>query len=103
MEMQQRWPDRLWVVRHGESAGNVAREAAHAAGLARLDIAQRDVDVPLSDLGERQSVALGRWFADQPVTGRPDVVMSSPYVRARRTGELVRLRHEHGALFWTYW
>jgi Histidine phosphatase superfamily (branch 1) len=77
--MQQRWPDRLWVVRHGESAGNVAREAAHAAGLARLDIAQRDVDVPLSDLGERQSVALGRWFADQPVTGRPDVVMSSPY------------------------
>jgi hypothetical protein len=42
--MQQRWPDRLWVVRHGESAGNVAREAAHAAGLARLDIAQRDVD-----------------------------------------------------------
>jgi probable phosphoglycerate mutase len=88
--MQQRWPDRLWVVRHGESAGNVAREAAHAAGLARLDIAQRDVDVPLSDLGERQSVALGRWFADQPVTGRPDVVMSSPYVRARRTGELLR-------------
>ena len=31
--MQQRWPERLWIVRHGESAGNVAREAADAAGL----------------------------------------------------------------------
>ena len=30
--MQQRWPDRLWIVRHGESAGNVARDAANAAG-----------------------------------------------------------------------
>ena len=29
--MQQRWPDRLWIVRHGESAGNVARDAAQAA------------------------------------------------------------------------
>ena len=26
--MQQRWPNRLWIVRHGESAGNVAAVAA---------------------------------------------------------------------------
>ena len=44
--MQQRWPDRLWVVRHGESAGNVARDAAHAAGLSHIEIGLRDVDVP---------------------------------------------------------
>ncbi|MFL5607470.1 MAG: histidine phosphatase family protein, partial [Gemmatimonadaceae bacterium] len=31
--MPQRWPDRLWIVRHGESAGNVARDAAMTAGL----------------------------------------------------------------------
>ena len=61
--MQQRWPDRLWVVRHGESAGNVARDAAHAAGLSHIEIGPRDVDVPLSALGERQSFALGQWFA----------------------------------------
>jgi probable phosphoglycerate mutase len=88
--MEQRWPTRLWIVRHGESAGNVARDAAHAAGLPRIDIAQRDMDVPLSELGERQSTALGRWFAAQPEDLRPDVVLASPYVRAQLTGELVR-------------
>ena len=28
--MSSRWPAVLWLVRHGESAGNVARDAAHA-------------------------------------------------------------------------
>src|SRR4051812_34944453 len=88
--MQQRWPDRLWIVRHGESAGNVARDAAQATGLARIAIEGRDVDVPLSRLGEVQSEALGRWFASQPETLRPEVVMSSPYLRAQMTGELIR-------------
>ena len=49
--MRQRWPEKLWIVRHGQSAGNVARDAAHEAGLDVIDIATRDVDVPLSDLG----------------------------------------------------
>ena len=88
--MAHRWPDRLWIIRHGESAGNVARDAAHAAGLARIDIDHRDVDVPLSDLGEDQSRAVGRWFASLPETDRPNVVMTSPYVRAKLTGELIR-------------
>src|SRR4051794_3320262 len=52
VKMQQRWPERLWIVRHGESAGNVARDAAQAAGLARIAVEGRDVDVPLSPLGE---------------------------------------------------
>ena len=89
-EMQQRWPSRLWVVRHGQSAGNVARDAADAAGLARIDIPHRDVDVPLSGLGEQQSAALGRWFSSQAEAVRPDVVMTSPYLRAQLTGELIR-------------
>jgi probable phosphoglycerate mutase len=87
--MQQRWPDRLWIVRHGESAGNVARDAAHAAGLAVINIAHRDVDVPLSDAGVAQSEALGRWFCDITEGERPDVVLSSPYKRARQTAELI--------------
>ncbi|RYE92565.1 MAG: hypothetical protein EOO75_06385, partial [Myxococcales bacterium] len=42
------WPRALWLVRHGESAGNVARDAAEAAGLPLIDITARDVDVELS-------------------------------------------------------
>ncbi|KAA0687852.1 histidine phosphatase family protein [Azospirillum brasilense] len=93
--MQQRWPQRLWVVRHGESAGNVARDAAYAAGLGRIDIAERDVDVPLSRQGEEQSEALARWFASLPPGERPDVVLTSPYRRARRTAEII---HAGGGL-----
>ncbi|CAN5654842.1 histidine phosphatase family protein [soil metagenome] len=83
------WPQTLWIVRHGESAGNVAREAAHATGLEVIDIDIRDVDVPLSPLGERQAVALGKWFGEMPREERPNVVLSSPYQRALRTAELI--------------
>src|SRR5215210_7785841 len=83
MSDEQKWPDMLWIVRHGESAGNVAREKAYADGLPFIDIAVRDVDVPLSALGERQSVALGRWFGSLPLEQRPTIVLTSPYVRAK--------------------
>ena len=87
--MSQRWPNRLWLVRHGESAGNVARDAATAAGLPVIDIAERDVDVPLSHTGERQSQALGRWFAAMPPGSKPTVVLVSPYLRARHTAGII--------------
>jgi probable phosphoglycerate mutase len=85
--MPQRWPDRLWIVRHGESAGNVARDAAQAARLPRIDIGHRDVDVPLSTLGTTQADALGQWFAAMPADARPDVLLVSPYLRARQTAD----------------
>ena len=87
--MQQRWPERLWIVRHGESRGNVARDAAQAARLHRIETVARDVDVPLSPRGEEQARALGRWFADQPEAERPEVILASPYLRARQTAELM--------------
>jgi broad specificity phosphatase PhoE len=87
--VRQRWPEKLWIVRHGQSAGNVARDAAYEAGLSVIDIAMRDVDVPLSDLGHRQAGALGRWFAAMPEGAKPEVVLSSPYVRARQTAREV--------------
>src|SRR4051812_21942148 len=46
--VRQNWPERLWLVRHGQSQGNVARDAAHEAGAHEIDIDMRDVDVPLS-------------------------------------------------------
>jgi probable phosphoglycerate mutase len=86
---RSRWPSRLLLVRHGESAGNVARDAADAAGLARIDIPDRDADVPLSRRGVAQSVALGKWIAQRPLAERPEVMLSSPYRRAQQTGELI--------------
>ena len=79
------WPDRLWVVRHGESAGNVARDDAESQGLDVIDLATRDADTPLSDLGREQSAALADWFARREPTERPDVLMCSQFVRARET------------------
>ena len=87
--MRQNWPERLWLVRHGQSQGNVARDAAHEAGLATIDIDVRDVDVPLSDLGFQQAEAAGRWFAALPKDERPEVILSSPYIRARQTAEAI--------------
>ncbi len=87
--MEQKWPQTLWIVRHGQSAGNVAREAAELGGLVTIEIAHRDVDVPLSPLGERQAEALGDWFAALPRDARPEIVLSSPYVRARQTADRV--------------
>ena len=87
--MEQKWPQHLWVVRHGQSSGNVARDSAEAAGVPSIEIVERDIDVPLSPLGEQQSVALGRWFGQMSRSRHPNVVLCSPYIRARATARLV--------------
>ena len=87
--MAQNWPERLWLVRHGQSQGNVARDAADEAGLHEIDIEMRDVDVPLSQLGMQQAEAAGRWFASLPAQERPEIILSSPYIRARQTAEII--------------
>ncbi|MFO1399150.1 MAG: histidine phosphatase family protein [Burkholderiales bacterium] len=87
--LAHRWPRRLWIVRHGESAGNVARDAAEQGGELRIDIAYRDVDTPLSALGEQQAAALAHWFAQAPEDERPTVVLASPYVRALATARAI--------------
>lgn len=87
--MEQKWPETLWLVRHGQSAGNVRRDEAEAAGSPVIDIATRDVDTVLSDLGKRQARALGRWFGEMPPERQPDIVLSSPYIRARDTARLL--------------
>lgn len=82
-------PAMLWLVRHGESAGNVARDLAEAAGHPVIDIPTRDMDVPLSALGERQSRALGRWFAAMPEAEQPTILLTSPFARAVQTAALI--------------
>lgn len=87
--MRQSWPSRLWIVRHGQSAGNVARAAALQTGAHEIGLDVRDVDVPLSELGFLQARAVGHWFAAQPESQRPEVVISSPYVRALQTAQTI--------------
>jgi broad specificity phosphatase PhoE len=96
--MEQKWPQEIWLVRHGQSAGNVARDAAEAAAGLHIDIAERDVDVPLSELGVRQSRALAAWFAGLPARHRPNVVLHSPYRRALETAQIVMERIETDSL-----
>jgi broad specificity phosphatase PhoE len=83
------WPSTLWLIRHGQSAGNVARDAAEASGAALIDIAMRDADAPLSPLGERQAHALGQWFAAMPPAQRPQSILTSPFLRSARTAQAI--------------
>ena len=82
----------LVLIRHGESAGNVAATAAQRSGAEVIDVGVRDADVPLSDAGRTQGEALGHWLAALPEPERPQAVWCSPYLRARQTAELAGLR-----------
>ena len=79
----------LWLLRHGQSLGNVANDVARQEDLERLDVAHRDMDVPLSDLGVEQATAFGRWLAERPAQECPHAVVSSPYVRSMETARRV--------------
>jgi broad specificity phosphatase PhoE len=81
-------PAVLWLVRHGESLGNVADARAHASGAGRLQLDVRDPDVELSGTGRDQAAALGRRLADLDPARRPTAVLSSPFTRARDTARL---------------
>ncbi len=78
------YPRTLSIIRHAQSAGNVANDAALLAGLPELDLALRDMDVPLSELGEEQATALGAWFRGRHATA----VLCSPYKRAVDTAAI---------------
>ncbi|MDX3522314.1 histidine phosphatase family protein [Streptomyces scabiei] len=81
------------MVRHGQSTANVAYAEAERTG-STVPLPGRDADVPLSGRGRAQAVALGGWLAGISA-GRgggdggsgPDLVVCSPYARARQTWE----------------
>ena len=75
----------LILIRHGESASNVAFPEADAAGLLESGLTGRDADVALTDVGVAQAEAVGRWLAALPAGRVPEVVITSPYLRARET------------------
>jgi len=85
---QRSGPQALWFVRHGQSQGNVIRDAAETALAERFELEGRDADVPLSPLGEEQATAFGRWLGRRPTAELPTAVLVSPYLRARQTAKL---------------
>ena len=50
-------PKELILVRHGQSEGNVAAEAAARNSLERIEVPARDADVVLSATGREQAAA----------------------------------------------
>jgi probable phosphoglycerate mutase len=65
-------------------------EQTACIGLERIEIEQRDVDVPLSARGQEQNLALGGWFADLPPNLQPGVILTSPYQRAISTATAIQ-------------
>jgi broad specificity phosphatase PhoE len=88
-EPSQAHVDELVLVRHGESVGNVADADARRRGAGQLELDTRDPDTPLSPRGEQQADVLARAVLGWEQDERPDVVLSSPYVRAARTADVV--------------
>ncbi|GHG50322.1 histidine phosphatase family protein [Streptomyces griseocarneus] len=75
----------LTAIRHGQSTANVLFAEAAENGSAEVPLEGCDAQVPLSELGRLQARAAGRWFASLEPGDRPDLVISSPYLRALQT------------------
>ncbi|MCU0238878.1 MAG: histidine phosphatase family protein [Pyrinomonadaceae bacterium] len=84
------FPKNIWLVRHGESLANVARHQAESNQHLTIKFAEREQDVPLSDLGKIQSKKLHTYFAE--ISEKPSVIFSSPYERTRQTTDLIELK-----------
>jgi broad specificity phosphatase PhoE len=105
--MLQKWPDNLIIIRHGQSARNVMKAAAAAAGRdPRWCDGVRDQDTPLTAVGEMQAIATGvelrKRFPENELfgTGKPhlhdavkypmiDAMFVSPYLRTRQTADKI--------------
>jgi 2,3-bisphosphoglycerate-dependent phosphoglycerate mutase len=77
---------RLFLVRHGQSAGNLADDDARRTRAERLVLQTRDMDVELSALGEEQALATAGWALGAQLVD--PLVFASPYRRATRTAQL---------------
>jgi len=80
-------PQSLWLVRHGESIGNVARQKAEKSSAKIIETPCREPDVELSETGVEQCQKLGQWFGLQ--TEKPTIIYSSPYLRAQITTQIL--------------
>jgi broad specificity phosphatase PhoE len=81
----QKWPDHLVIVRHGQSERNLAKDRAKEDRTLEVwSDHVRDVDTPLTALGVEQATATGRFLRDK---FRFDMIFSSPYLRTIQTAQ----------------
>lgn len=85
---KRRAPEELVLIRHAESAGNVADRRAREKGSGYLEIDTRDADTPLSADGRRQAEGVRRLLQGMPQDQRPSIVLASPYQRAHETARV---------------
>ncbi len=77
MPIMSKATTRIYLVRHGSTAWN---EIIRFRG---------STDIPLSENGRNQALALGRWFADSPLSA----IFSSPLIRAQETARAISEPH----------
>lgn len=80
-----KWPSLLRITRHGYSRANARKDKAKELGQEPAwDGIERDQDTPLTPVGHQQSHDLGIMIAlsGDPL---PEVLMTSPYKRAKQT------------------
>lgn len=82
-----KWPERLVIVRHGQSEQNVALDllSIDEDALAKQKKI-RDMDVELTETGVWQAEETGKYLAE---TGRFDICFSSPYKRTVQTAQAI--------------
>lgn len=78
----KRGPQRIYLVRHGESEGNVDKTT---------HFRKPDHAIELTDIGHRQAIAAGAFlrqhFHESGLLGSPIRLWSSPYKRTRQTAD----------------
>jgi len=94
---EQKWPDKIILIRHGESVRNVMKEQARADGSLHSWTDQgRDQDTPLTENGLQQARTVGAYLSrTEPVI---HTIFASPYRRTRQTAEQVVTAFETGGL-----
>jgi broad specificity phosphatase PhoE len=98
--MTQKWPNIMYVIRHGQSERNVMKDKAKAAGTAPVwSDGIRDQDTPLTPMGRLQALSVGVELnrrhpspAIATIEGKQvvDTIFVSPYLRARQTAEEIQ-------------
>lgn len=87
-------PLELVFVRHGESEGNVANNAAHGGDTSYFTDefrSRHNSSWNLTPDGEKQAVAAGKWITQNVNCGIFDTYYVSSYRRAKRTAGLMNL------------
>lgn len=81
------FPQTIWLIRHGESIGNIARRKAEENNAKVIASPHREPDVELSPTGIEQAEKLGRWFSSEGL--KPSIIYTSPYKRAQETARIM--------------